>query len=329
MEELIARAVEAAKAPFTPDRKAELPSLRSVAEELGTTVIRTRKLLITAGYFTSPTAQSVQRLKAEGKTIEEIGAALRLKPAAVYGYLPYELRPYNLSETTSNADRHKRYWIISHVQTASPPVTTVSEQKDRFRKYLIQRKDVKFSFDGTAYSIRIVGCDVFPQGFAAVADKLAEFKGTTMLCDIGNGTMNIMTISNGKPNPQKCYTEKYGTYQCMLSVREQLMRKFGTAIDDDVIDDALRYGTADIGEKYLTVIREVAQQYVAGIMRRLREHEYNPELMKLYIVGGGGCLIRNFGEYDPNRVTINDDIRATAKGYEFLANLKLKKANAA
>lgn len=209
------------------------------------------------------------------------------------------------------------------------PLTWVSEQKNRFRKYLIQRKDVKFSFDGTAYSIRIVGCDVFPQGFAAVADKLAEFKGTTMLCDIGNGTMNIMSISNGKPNPQKCYTEKYGTYQCMLSIREQLMRKFGTAIDDDVIDDALRYGTADIGEKYLAVIQEVARQYVAGIMRRLREHEYNPELMKLYIVGGGGCLIRNFGEYDPNRVTINDDIRATAKGYEFLANLKLKKANAA
>ena len=53
-------------------------------------------------------------------------------------------------------------------------------------------------------------------------------------------------------------------------IREQLMRKFGTAIDDDVIDDVLRYGTADIGEKYLTVIQEVARQYVAGIMRRLR-----------------------------------------------------------
>ena len=62
MEELIARAVEAAKAPFTPSRKADLPSLRSVAEELGTTVIRTRKLLITADYFTSPTATSVQRI---------------------------------------------------------------------------------------------------------------------------------------------------------------------------------------------------------------------------------------------------------------------------
>ena len=118
MEELIARAVEAAKAPFTTDRKAELPSLRSVAEELGTTVIRTRKLLITANYFTSPLSSTVQRLKSEGKAIEEIGAALHLKPAAVYGYLPYEHRPYNLPETTSNADRHKRYRATKKLKMA-------------------------------------------------------------------------------------------------------------------------------------------------------------------------------------------------------------------
>ena len=72
-------------------------------------VIRTRKLLITADYFSSPTATIVQRMKSEGKTIEEIGAALRLKPAAVYGYLPYENLAYNLLQTTSIADRHRRY----------------------------------------------------------------------------------------------------------------------------------------------------------------------------------------------------------------------------
>ncbi len=115
----------------------------------------------------------------------------------------------------------------------------------------------------------------------------------------------------------------------MLAVREQLMRRFGTAIDDDVIGRVLRNGTADIGKKYLEVIQETARNYVAGIMRRLREHEYNPELMKLYIVGGGGCLIRHFGEYDANRVTINDDICATAKGYEYLASIRLRKAAAA
>jgi len=125
MEQLISRAVEAAKAPFTPDRKAELPSLRSVAEELGTTVIRTRKLLITADYFTSPTATAVHRMKAEGKSIEEIGATLRLKPAAVYGYLPYDNLAYNLPETTSNADRHKRYRATKKLKMAVDTDNTV------------------------------------------------------------------------------------------------------------------------------------------------------------------------------------------------------------
>jgi len=47
--------------------------------------------------------------------------------------------------------------------------------------------------------------------------------------------------------------------------------------------------------------------------------------MKLYIVGGGGCLIRNFADYNKNRVIINGDIHATAKGYEYLSELNLKK----
>ena len=44
-----------------------------------------------------------------------------------------------------------------------------------------------------------------------------------------------------------------------------------------------------------------------------------------YVVGGGGCLIRNFGTYDKSRVTIIDDICATAKGYESLAYMSLKR----
>ena len=58
------------------------------------------------------------------------------------------------------------------------------------------------------------------------------------------------------------------------------------------------------------------------------EHEYDPELMKLYIVGGGGCLIKNFGESDVDRVVINEDICATAKGYEYLAQLRARKGGA-
>ena len=58
---------------------------------------------------------------------------------------------------------------------------------------------------------------------------------------------------------------------------------------------------------------------------KLRKREYNSELMRLYVVGGGGCMIQNFGEYDKSRVTIVRDICATAKGYEAMTVRKIQR----
>lgn len=209
---------------------------------------------------------------------------------------------------------------------AGLPLTWVSVQKDAFRAYLLQNDRVDFVFRGTDYHVEFTGADIFPQGFAAVAGNLGQFKGTNMLCDIGNGTMNVMYINERRPVSSRCYTEKFGTHQCMLAVRESVLRQFGKTLDDATIERVLRRGTADIGERYLTAIRETASEYVAGIFRRLREHEYDPELMRLHVVGGGSCLVRNFGEYETGRVSFNDDICATAKGYELLAEIRMKKA---
>ena len=208
---------------------------------------------------------------------------------------------------------------------AGLPLTWVSEQRETFKAYLLQKPTADFTFRGLEYHITFAGAEIYPQGFSAIADKLSEFRGVTMLCDIGNGTMNIMYIRNGKPVSSQCYTEKYGVQQCMIAVREKLMQRFGTTVDESIIEEVLRYGKSDIDEKYLTVIRDCARDYADGIMKRLREHEYNPDLMRLYVMGGGGCLIRNFIDYDPARVRINGDINATAKGYERLAEAALRK----
>lgn len=209
---------------------------------------------------------------------------------------------------------------------AGLPLTWVSEQKDAFKEYLLQREEVTFLYRDTEYRIRFAGADIFPQGFAAVADRLYDFRDTTMLCDIGNGTMNVMYIADRRPNSRKMYTEKYGTNQCALLIRENMMRLHHVTVDDALVNRVLRYGTADMDEAYLKTMVDTAKEYTVGIFRRLREHEYDPRLMKLFVVGGGGCLIRNFGSYDPKRVIINTDICATAKGYEIMAEMKLKRA---
>lgn len=107
---------------------------------------------------------------------------------------------------------------------AGLPLTWVSGQRDEFRDYLLQNKAVDFSFRNVSYHVEIVGVDVFPQGFAAVADRLSDFRGVNMICDIGNGTMNIMFINDKKPVSGNMFTEKYGTHQCLLAVRENVMR---------------------------------------------------------------------------------------------------------
>lgn len=182
-----------------------------------------------------------------------------------------------------------------------------------------------FRFRNKDYHVEFAGADVYPQGFAAVFYRLQDFKGINMLADIGNGTMNIMYINNSRPLEKKCFIEKYGTHQCVLAVRESLLKELGTVVDDLVIEQVIRTGTADIGEKYLTVIRKAARDYTKEIFHKLREREYNPELMRLYVVGGGGCMIQNFGEYDKGRVTIVRDICATAKGYEAMTVRKIQR----
>lgn len=53
---------------------------------------------------------------------------------------------------------------------------------------------------------------------------------------------------------------------------------------------------------------------------------YQINMGRDHVLGGGSCLIRNFGIFDKERVTINDDICATAKGYEYLSELNVRRS---
>ena len=121
--------------------------------------------------------------------------------------------------------RRERITEASVFIAAGLPLTWVSSQKSEFKEYLLQNEEVYFTFRGTEYHIRIVGAEIYPQGFAAVAERLGDFRGVNLLCDIGNGTMNLLKIVNKKPDAQQMFTEKYGTHQCALLIREQMMEQ--------------------------------------------------------------------------------------------------------
>lgn len=65
-----------------------------------------------------------------------------------------------------------------------------------------------------------------------------------------------------------------GVNQCVIAASNAVMDKLGVKIDDAIT------------------------QYAELIFDMLRRYEYNPKLMRLYITGGGGKLIENFGRYE-------------------------------
>jgi plasmid segregation protein ParM len=149
-----------------------------------------------------------------------------------------------------------------------------------------------------------------------------------MVADIGNGTINVMYMNDKSPVSSRCYTEKMGVEQCVIAAQNDVIDKYGVLIDRTVIETFLRTGNANVTSKYFMSLQDSAIRYADKIMAVLNKYEYNPELMKLYVCGGGVSIIKHFYEIEDQNVVYIDDICAGAKGYEHIAVKLAKRVSA-
>lgn len=209
------------------------------------------------------------------------------------------------------------------------PLKWMQVQRDDFRKYMMQNRHIEYCYRGQRYVVDIEDCTVMPQCYAAIAENLAQFKGMHMIADIGNGTMNVMILNNGKAMESKSWTVKLGVNQCFMAIRNLILDKKTEELPAEIIENFLRYGDSGVPDIYYELMREAAEEYVEQIFAELREHGYNPNLMKLYIMGGGAKIVELVGKYEKENVTFDHDIRANAKGYEYFCYMKLRRQSKA
>ena len=79
------------------------------------------------------------------------------------------------------------------------PLTWVRAQRDSFKEYLMKNRSVDFKYNSKDFHINFVGCSVYPQAYPAIIERIGEFKGSNLLVDIGNGTINLLYINDKKP----------------------------------------------------------------------------------------------------------------------------------
>ena len=83
--------------------------ITKLAKKHGVSVLKVRKLLITAGELKNEQSRRIWKLHAEGKSIDEIMNETGYSLASINSYLPYSKVIYNMEEVSPNAIRMKRH----------------------------------------------------------------------------------------------------------------------------------------------------------------------------------------------------------------------------
>ena len=124
------------------------------------------------------------------------------------------------------------------------PLAWVKTQAAEWRNYLMREKELDFSFRKERYKVHLCGLEIFPQGLAAVHNQ-GSMPGMNMLVDIGNGTMSILEIHDGRPMENSISTEVFGVHQCMEKIQKEVSKHSGVEVLEMFIEPLLRNGIGD------------------------------------------------------------------------------------
>ena len=196
------------------------------------------------------------------------------------------------------------------------PLTMMGSQKTDFLNYMLRNRRLNFKYEGKSYSVYIISVDVFPQGNAAVVDKLDKIGTSTVVIDVGSWTIDILPIVEGQPDMAKCKSLSLGTITAMNEINEALRQKFGEEADEAIIKDVMFHKTSNINNEYLQVIQTGLYSYVEDIMNNLRSLKFNSSLTEFVFIGGGASIIKNFSKEIGSNTTIIEDVHINARGYE-------------
>lgn len=206
------------------------------------------------------------------------------------------------------------------------PLTRFGAEKQEFIRYLSKNKEVNFRFEKKKYRVRIARVSVFPQCYAAVADRITALPDRVVVVDIGSWTVDIMPIMGGKPQEQECVTSPQGLIRCMREINEECVRQLGQELEESVIQQVMA-GKGSLPENYMAIVWEHLHEFAEKIYHVIKEHGYNLDVTPIVFVGGGATVMKQFGTQKGANIQYIEDIRANAKGYEQLANVFLAAMN--
>ncbi len=155
--------------PREVDPRTGKMQMTKLARKHGMSVLKARRLLVSAGALSNATCRRVQRLYSEGKSIEYICSSTGYSRATVVSYLPYSKIIYNMEESSPGAIRARRHrekasaiadssspkiivpkWEVTNIVRAVPRGKLILESQ---MEEILTALHGKFELKGLSYEI--------------------------------------------------------------------------------------------------------------------------------------------------------------------------------
>lgn len=204
------------------------------------------------------------------------------------------------------------------------PFSDYGREKKQLIEYYKEKPVLKFEFESVKYDITISKVFVFPQCYAAIAERLSNMKQDYLVIDIGSKTTDAIYIRNGIPVESKSITIERAMVKWIRQIQGSLQVQYGKNIPENEILKVILKQSSSLPKSYINHIRNCISEQIEGLILELEEREYDLVYTNIICVGGGAVAVKNYFEQKDN-FAYDCDILANAKGYEFLAEQMLRK----
>lgn len=204
------------------------------------------------------------------------------------------------------------------------PFSRFGQEKQEFRDYLFRKGEICFRYSGKDYRICIKDVLVFPQCYAAIADRMRMYGAESLIVDIGSKTVDVIHVQKYVPVERESTSIPEALIQCMENIKSNVYQICNKKVSEDIIRQMIVDGDAMIPEDCKVVIRDGLRNFAKGIEAKLSEFGFELEMMPVVYAGGGALVMKRYGTVRGNHVHYLEDIRANARGYEYLARQKCR-----
>lgn len=257
----------------------------------------------------------------------------------------YKNQDYTIGDNAKKSDKNEGKGSQEQIVQALTAITRFIKPIEKRPIYIMygesvdyyfrddQKESIKNSLEGNhtiqvndeTYMFNVELVQVLPEGIGYILENLSDLLGVQYVVDIGGGTINFLTVDNGRPSPEDSFSYLLGVNNILAKSISQIKRKttMGALPDKMLLSFIMNPDSCQNKELRSIIDQVITEQFkelddkLAGV--DINIHDYL-KAQRVYFVGGGAELFRNFLEkyYHSevcNQVVVDEPLFANVRGF--------------